>query len=53
MFLPDIASYHYARQTKKRLQIENIPVVPKEDSPRNVPQVRSIQEFLVLLSITI
>lgn len=50
IFRTDLASSHCARQTRKKLQIKNIPFVLKENNPPNVPQVRSIEEFCALLS---
>ncbi|CAH1104439.1 unnamed protein product [Psylliodes chrysocephalus] len=50
MFWLDLASCHYARQTKDWLVANNIPFVPKEDNPPNIPQARSIEEFCTLLS---
>lgn len=49
MFWPDLASCHYARITQDWLRQQNIPCVPREDNPPNVPQARPIEEFWALL----
>lgn len=46
MFWPDLASCHYA---KKTLNEQNIPFVPKNDNPPNVPQARPIENFWAVL----
>lgn len=53
MFWLNLASCHYARQTRKRLQIKKISCVPKEDTPRNVPRAKSIEELWALLYIVL
>lgn len=50
MFWPDLASCHYARQTRDWLEANNIPFVPKIDNLPNVLQARPIEEFWALLS---
>lgn len=50
MFWPDLASCHYARITRDWLAAHNIPFVPKEDNPPNIPQARPIETFWSLLS---
>lgn len=50
MFWPDLASCHYARDTQNWLNAQNIPFVPKNDNPPNLPQARPIEDFWALLS---
>lgn len=50
MFWPDLASCHYARDTQNWLREHNIPYVPKNDNPPNLPQARPIEDFWALLS---
>lgn len=50
MFWPDLASCHYARETQNWLRQNNIPFVPKNDNPPNLPQARPIEDFWALLS---
>ncbi|CAH1102270.1 unnamed protein product [Psylliodes chrysocephalus] len=47
MFWPDLASCHYARQTKDCSEANNIPFVPKEGNPPNIPQTRLIEDALL------
>lgn len=50
MFWPDLASCHYSKKTVEWLNGQNIPFVPKEDNPPNVPQARPIENFWALLT---
>lgn len=50
MFWPDLASCHYARITRDWLVTNNIPFVPQNDNPPNIPQARPIETFWSLLS---
>lgn len=50
MFWPDLASCHYARQTQNWLVDHNVPFVPRNDNPPNLPQARPIEDFWALLS---
>lgn len=50
IFWPDLASCHYARVTRNWLDAHNIPFVPKDNNPPNVPQARPIENFLAILS---
>lgn len=50
MFWPDLASCHYARATQNYLHQNNIPFVPRQDNPPNLPQARPIEDFWALLS---
>ncbi len=45
IFWPDLASAHYARETLAEFERLNIPVVPKDSNPPNVPQLRPIEKF--------
>ncbi|XP_031621601.1 uncharacterized protein LOC116339710 [Contarinia nasturtii] len=45
MFWPDLASSHYAKKTLDWPASQNIPFVPKKDSPPNIPQARPIEDF--------
>ncbi|CAH1104565.1 unnamed protein product [Psylliodes chrysocephalus] len=46
MFCPDLASAHYARATCEWLEAQNVPFVPKQDNPPNVPQARPIGKII-------
>lgn len=50
MFWPDLASCHYARESQNWLNAHNIPFVPRNDNPPNLPQARPIEDFWALLS---
>lgn len=50
MFWPDLASCHYARQTQNWLVDHDIPFVPRDSNPPNLPQARPIEDFWALLS---
>lgn len=50
IFWPDKASCHYAYETIAFLQSKNIPFVPKNRNPSNLPQARPIEDFFGLLS---
>ena len=49
LFWPDLASAHYARLTMDTFAELAIKVVPKENNPPNVPQLRPIEDFWGLL----
>ena len=49
IFWPDLASSHYAKKTLNWLTEQNIPYVPKQDNPPNVPQARPIEDFWSVL----
>lgn len=50
VFWPDKASSHYANKTLMFLESRNIPYVPKDRNPTNLPQCRPIEDFFGLLS---
>lgn len=50
IFWPDKASAHYAGDTQKFLRANNIPFVPKERNPTDLPQCRPIEDFFGILS---
>ena len=50
VFWPDKASSHYAKKTLTFLESQNIPYVPKDRNPTNLPQCRPIEDFFGLLS---
>jgi hypothetical protein len=50
LFWPDKASAHYARDTQNFLHENNIPFVPKELNPTNLPQCRPIEDLFGHLS---
>lgn len=50
IFWPDLASSHYAKDTLKWLTDQEIPFVPKEANPPNVPQARPIENFWGILA---
>ncbi|XP_031621019.1 uncharacterized protein LOC116339337 [Contarinia nasturtii] len=45
MFWPNLASSHYAKETLNWLTEQNIPFVPEEDNPPDIPQARPIEDF--------
>lgn len=45
VFWPDKASSHYAKSTLQFLRAKNIPFVPKDRNPTNLPQCRPIEDF--------
>lgn len=49
IFWPDLASAHCPKSVQEYLEGENVPVVPKEVNPANLPQVRSIEDFWAYL----
>ena len=49
VFWPDLASSHYAKRTLTELESLNIPVVPKDSNPPNVPQLRPIEHYWSIL----
>ncbi|XP_055307390.1 uncharacterized protein LOC129571599 [Sitodiplosis mosellana] len=50
IFWPDLASCHYSKKTLAWLNGQNIPVVPKDANPPNVPAARPIENFWALLT---
>ncbi len=50
VFLPDLATSHYAIQTTAWLRQHNINFVPRQANPPNVPKARPIEAFWKLLS---
>lgn len=50
IFWLDLASSHCAKTTTDWLAKNNIPTVPKDDNPPNVPQARPIEMFWAVLS---
>ncbi|CAF1067840.1 unnamed protein product [Rotaria magnacalcarata] len=49
VFWPDKASAHYAGVVLDRLEEKNIPIVPKQHNPTNVPQARPIETVWSIL----
>jgi hypothetical protein len=49
IFWPDLASAHYSNSAQNAYQSLSIKVVPKEDNPPNVPQLRPIEDFWYIL----
>ena len=49
VFWPDLASSHYAKRTLTELESLNIPVVPKDSNPPNVPQLLPIEHYWSIL----
>jgi hypothetical protein len=45
IFWPDKASSHYAKKTVEYLESKNVPFVPKDRNPTNLPQCRPIEDF--------
>lgn len=45
VFWPDLASSHYSKKTLKVMDELEIPYVPKDSNPPNVPQLRPIENF--------
>lgn len=45
VFWPDKASAHYAKRTQEFLTRKNIPFVPKERNPTNLPQCRPVEDL--------
>jgi transposase len=45
LFWPDKASSHYARATQDFLAENNIPLVPRNVNPTNLPQCRPIEDY--------
>ena len=52
IFWPDLASCH-AKATQELLRPENIPFVPKEANPPNVPQLWPIEDFWAPLKVKV
>ena len=50
VFWPDLASSHYAKDTIEWLTAKNIPFVPKESNPPNIPKARPIEDFWSILA---
>lgn len=50
VFWPDKASSHYANKTLEFLSDNNIPFVPKDRNPTNLPQCRPVEDFFGQLS---
>lgn len=50
LFWPDLASSHYAKDTIDWLRAKNVPFVPKEYNPPNVPKARPIEDFWSILA---
>ena len=46
---PDLASAHYSNVVKELLNERNVPFVPRQDNPPNVPQARPIETVWALL----
>lgn len=53
IFWPDNASCHYAKNTIQWLQEHNVPMVPKEANPPNVPKARPIEDFWAILAMKV
>ena len=49
LFWPDLASAHYSKIVKQRLDEKNVPFVSRQDNPPNVPQARPIETVWALL----
>ena len=49
VFWPDLTSAHYAKATTALLDHLDIPFVPEELNPPNVPELRPIENFWSLL----
>jgi len=49
IFWPDLASSHYAKVTLADYERLNIKVVPKDQNPPNVPQLRPIENYWAIL----
>lgn len=49
IFWPDLASIHYAKDTKIFYNNNNIKYVPKEYNPPNTPELRSIERFWAII----
>ena len=45
VFWPDLSTIHYAKKVKNYLKNLNIPVIPKDMNPANVPKARPIEDF--------
>ena len=52
-FWPDLASAHYAKDTIKVMELENIAFFPKACNPPNVPQLRPIEDFWASLKASV
>ena len=50
IFWPDLASSHYAKATVEWLHAHNVPFVPKDANPPNVPKARPIEDFWSILA---
>lgn len=49
LFWPDLASCHYAGETIRFMNVNNINFVPKDMNPPNVPQCRPIERYWALV----
>lgn len=49
IFWPDLASSHYARATLQLLDELEIPYVPRDANPPNVPKLRPVEDFWGIL----
>ena len=49
LFWPDLASAHYSKSVQERLNEKNVPFVPRQDNPPNVPQARPIETLWTVL----
>jgi hypothetical protein len=49
LFWPDLAKAHYVPQVLRTLEANDIPFVPREKNPPNVPQVRPIEDVWGIL----
>ena len=49
IFWPDKATCHYARSTLETIEELGINILPADDNPANVPQLRPIERFWALL----
>ncbi|CAF1261407.1 unnamed protein product [Rotaria sordida] len=49
IFWPDLAKAHYTPQVLHTLQEKNIPFVPREKNPPNIPQVRPVEDLWGIL----
>ena len=48
-FWPDLATAHYAHETKTLLETLEIPYIPRDKNPPNCPQLRPIEQFWAIL----
>ena len=50
VFWPDLASSHYAYSVTDRLEEQNIPFVPTDMNPANLPEASPIEDFWAILN---